>query len=384
MRRYRFPWVIWAVSLALVAAGGYLLIRTGGSDPGMEPLGVVQAWIQLVASMAFSSAGAAILSRRPRHIIGWLFIISGVFAPTQQIAIGYAAACVQTGSCQLGALVLVDVLWFPVIAIGLGGLFLLFPDAQLPGGHRRLHWWALVGVMSVSTVASLLQAEVYHLAGATNPWAIQGWSQLAADVADASGVVVLFLVMGAVVDFGFRSRREDGVRRLQIRWLVWAGFLTVCGGVLSIVGEELGVDLGWTWAVGVGAIPVAVAIAILRYRLYDIDRIISRTVTYALVVGLLGLAVAGIAALAGSRFDQPFVVAATTLAVAAMFNPLRRRTQVWVDRRFNRPRYDAQRVVDEFTGSLRDRVDPDEVMEGWLGVVDSTMQPTDMRVWLRG
>jgi hypothetical protein len=125
------------------------------------------------------------------------------------------------------------------------------------------------------------------------------------------------------------------------------------------------------------------AVAILRYRLYEIDRIISRTVTYALVVGLLVLAVAGVATLVGSRFDDPIVVAATTLAVAAVFNPLRKRVQGLVDRRFNRSLFDSGRVMDDFAASLRERVDQIEVIDGWTGVVSQTMQPSTLGVWIR-
>jgi uncharacterized membrane protein YbhN (UPF0104 family) len=132
------------------------------------------------------------------------------------------------------------------------------------------------------------------------------------------------------------------------------------------------------------AIPVSIFLAITRYRLYDIDRLISRTITYALVVGVLITAVAGLATVVGTQFEEPWVVAATTLGVAAIFNPLRRRVQVWVDRRFNRSKYDAERVMDEFAGSLRDEVDGDEVVDGWVQAVTETMQPSAMGVWVRG
>jgi hypothetical protein len=137
--------------------------------------------------------------------------------------------------------------------------------------------------------------------------------------------------------------------------------------------------------VAVVGFPVAVGVAVLRYRLYEIDRIISRTVSYALVVGLLGLVLFGLVAGLGAWLgrENQLVVAVSTLAVAALFNPVRRRVQGWVDRRFNRSRYDAERVMSEFVGSLRDRTDPDGVVEGWVGVVSETMQPTSVGVWVR-
>jgi hypothetical protein len=138
--------------------------------------------------------------------------------------------------------------------------------------------------------------------------------------------------------------------------------------------------------VSITAIPIAATLAILRYRLYDIDRIISRTVTYAIVIALLALVYAlGVTALTSLLdTDSPLTVAGSTLAAAALFNPLRRRVQRGVDHRFNRTRYDAERVMATFTGSLRDEVDPDRVVQGWVSVVDDTMHPASAGVWVRG
>jgi hypothetical protein len=160
----------------------------------------------------------------------------------------------------------------------------------------------------------------------------------------------------------------------------------VLGGVLSVVGQGVGVDLGWAWSLAVATIPVAVTMAITRHRLYDIDRLFSRTLSYALVVGFLGLVFAtGVVWLPSALDigDTPLVVAGTTLAVAALFNPVRRRVQAGVDRRFNRSRYDAERVVEGFTWSLRDEVDPERVMDGWMSVVGQTMQPAAAGAWVR-
>jgi uncharacterized membrane protein YbhN (UPF0104 family) len=133
------------------------------------------------------------------------------------------------------------------------------------------------------------------------------------------------------------------------------------------------------------AIPAAIGVAITRYRLYEIDRLISRTVSYLLVIGLLVGVYAGLVALLQVFVpsDNPLVVAASTLAVAALFNPVRKRIQDWVDRRFNRSRYDAERVMDSFASTLRDRVEVGDVVDGWVGVVSETMQPTAVGVWIR-
>jgi hypothetical protein len=203
---------------------------------------------------------------------------------------------------------------------------------------------------------------------------------------EAKGIVVLLLAVTAIVDFVWRARKAEGLVRLQNRWLALAGLLTVLGGALSVVGQEIGVDLGWAWSLGVASIPVAVTMAITRHRLYEIDRLVSRTVSYTIVIVVLAvvyaLGLAGLTTLLDT--DSPLTVAASTLAVAALFNPLRLKVQAMVDRRFNRSRYDAERVMTAFSGSLRDEVDPDRVVKGWVSVVNQTMRPAASGVWVRG
>jgi hypothetical protein len=207
-----------------------------------------------------------------------------------------------------------------------------------------------------------------------------------ATIDEAKGIVVLLLAVVAIVDFVWRARKADGLTRLQNRWLAFAGLLTVLGGALSVVGQEIGVDLGWAWSIGVASIPVAVTMAITRHRLYEIDRLISRTVSYTIVVALLAVVFAGVVTLAGSllQTESDLAIAASTLAVAALFNPLRRRVQALVDHRFNRSRYDAERVMNRFSESLRDEVDPDRVVGGWVSVAIETMKPVFAGVWVRG
>lgn len=189
----------------------------------------------------------------------------------------------------------------------------------------------------------------------------------------------------AIVSLIARWIRSTGVERLQLRWLLPA-FVVFALGVLAEFGGFQGTIVANTLLpLGSIAIPFGVGFAVLRYRLYDVDRIVSRTVSYALVVGLLGLVFFGLVTSLSSRVgaDNQWVVAGATLAVAALFDPLRRRVLGWVDRRFNRSRYDTQRVMDEFATSLRDETDPDRVVEGWVGVVGDTMAPSSARVWVR-
>ena len=195
---------------------------------------------------------------------------------------------------------------------------------------------------------------------------------------------------GAVLSLFMRYRKAGTIERLQLKW-----FLFACASFVAALGTEIILE-----AVGVGqppflvdawislsifAIPIAATLAILRYRLYDIDRIISRTVSYAIVIATLAavyaLGLAGLTSLLDT--ESSLAVAAATLAVAALFNPLRKRVQGFVDHRFNRTRYDAERVMTQFTGSLRDEVDPNTVLSGWVGVVSETMRPVASGVWLR-
>jgi hypothetical protein len=184
-----------------------------------------------------------------------------------------------------------------------------------------------------------------------------------------------------------RFRRAQGVERQQLRWVALAAALMALAVpiVLAPVALEIPVLVVWAPAVWVVVLPVAVGAAVLRYRLYDLDRIISRTLAYGLLTLLLGggyaVVVLGLGQLLGR--DSPLVVAAATLAVAALFQPARRRVQAVVDRRFNRRRHDAARIIAEFGARLRDQVDLDTLTADLLAVVDQTMQPTQASLWLR-
>lgn len=385
MRPAHYPWLLWALCLLLVIVAGSSIFATGAVDPGSDPSSPTQRVGELVMAAISATAGAIILSRRGSNAIGWIFIAFGLLGPCQQLAISYAASCVDDPTaCHLGFLVVADGLWFLTVVLGLGGLFLLFPDGRIPAGRR----WLAISLVSVgvgSLALAPFKTDLYHLAGVANPWAV-GAPPVIHTIDDTAGMLVFLLAVTSIVDFVWRARKAQGLERLQNRWLAFAGLLTVLGGVLSVVGEEVGVDLGWAWSLGIASIPVAVTMAITRHRLYDIDRLFSRTLTYALVVGLLASVFAAGVVWIPSALDlgdSQILVAGSTLAVAALFNPLRRRVQARVDRRFNRLRYDAERVVAEFTDSLRNQVDPERLLRGWVAVVGETMHPASAGVWVR-
>jgi hypothetical protein len=228
-------------------------------------------------------------------------------------------------------------------------------------------------------------------AWATNPIGIPGMPNPEYGWLAGPIFAVYALFMAAVLVSLFRRyRRAETIERLQLKWFLLACLSFVLAlstelilGSFGVAEPPLMVEI-WIEA-SILAIPIAATLSILRYRLYDIDRIISRTVSYAIVIAVLGavyaLGLTGLTSLLDS--DSPLAVAAATLAAAALFNPVRRRVQAWVDRRFNRSRYDHQRVMNRFAGSLRDRVDSEEVVDGWVGVVAETMQPSSVAVWMR-
>lgn len=388
MRLRPLPLIIWSVVLLLVITTAFMMIANGPQDLGVESQSATQRWLQLVTAMSAATAGAVILSHHPKNVIAWLFMAIGLVVGATELAISYAATCQSPDVCNLGLLVVVGAFWFPTLTVGLGGLFLLFPGGRVPSGWRAWLWWVLVVSGALGAGTTLFEEEVYHLAGAVNPWAGLLDVSLVSGVADAAGVLVLLVALTAILDFVLRARRASGIARLQNRWLAYSGLLVVLGATTSIVGQEVGVDLGFTWSLATASIPVAVAFAIARHRLYEIDRLFARTVSYSVVIGLLAgvfaAVVVGIPNWIPGVGRSPLLVAATTLGVAALFNPLRRRVQMVVDRRFNRFRYDAERVMDDFAASLHQRVDTDKVIDGWVEVVEGTMQPAVVGVWVRG
>lgn len=271
----------------------------------------------------------------------------------------------------------------PFAFVSVPMLLVLFPDGSFSGGRR---WWVpvfacfvgatLLGAVFIWPVptADLVRLSISHEVVAAYP---------AYDLVNV-GFMSWLLIFPASLTLAHRYWRSSQGQRQQIKWLL-AGVLVVTP--LAFLAGQLGVDEFLLIGLAPSAAPIAIAIAVLRYRLYDLDRVVSRTVAYAVVVGLLGIVfAAGVVWLPNTLpglEDSPVLVAASTLAVAALFNPLRKRVQVWVDRRFNRSRYNAERVIEGFSGSLNHRVDPEGLMEGWVGVVSETMQPEAVSVWVR-
>jgi hypothetical protein len=343
--------------------------------------------IYFIPALTGTAVGIYLTLRVPENRMGMLMTVMSLSLVTLGLSNVLVPWALDQGNdmVTVAAVHVSDLAWTIQFLTALILLPLWFPT-----GRPINRGWAWVGRVAITAVAitevSFFLSESVcafedpasdACVTVTSPWGVEGFAGF-----EVLLLLTMLLAFPAVASAFFRWRRSDDIERHQIKWFFVAAVGLLVAVVVAFADFNQVVN-EVAFASGLTGVWVAIAVAVLKYRLYEIDRIISRTISYALVVGLLGLLVAGVSAVAGTQFDEPWVVAATTLAVAALFNPIRRRMQVWVDRRFNRSRYDAQRVVDEFAGSLRDRVDPDDVVDGWLGTVDSTMQPAAVGVWLR-
>jgi hypothetical protein len=348
-----------------------------------------------LALLLFGWFGALIVSRQPSHPIGWVLCAFGVIGGVGSFASEYAIYGLRSHPDALpGAAALA---WFAswVFSLSLAlltVLLLLFPGGRPPSPRWRWVLW-LAGIGAAFTVV-----------GALSMWPVRGIGLLLVgggpEPVGVLGILynlgfwaALVAVLGAIASLVVRFRHARGVERQQLKWVVYAVVLFV-GCVLllavapkSIAPSELAVDV--VFALLSTLIPVAMGVAILRYRLYDVDRLINRTLVYGLLTAVLGVVYASVVLVLGQLFggldSEPpsWAVAGATLAVAALFQPARRRIQAVVDRRFNRRKYDAARTVEAFSVRLRDELDLDALSAEVLAVVDQTMQPTRSWLWLR-
>jgi hypothetical protein len=346
-----------------------------------------------VASLAFVGIvlpvvgfGALIVARRPGNQVGRLLLATGLAVGTSGLAQTYAKADPSLPGVRLAAWIS-NWLW---VSLGLLVVLLLlvYPNGRLPSPHWRALVWAAVVGYGLAAVCSALYPALPALPGSRNPTGLYGPAgQLVRVAFTVLNWLLLPVEVAALGSLLVRFRRSRGVVRQQLKWLAYGAALTLLVWLVPLPGE-----LGrWQEAAGnvvAWALPAAIAIAVLRYRLYDIDRLINRTLVYGLVTAVLGGAYAGAVLVLGQVFgvgrDPPsWAVAGITLAVAALFQPARRRIQQAVDRRFNRRKYNAAQTIQGFSTRLRDQVDLDTLSSELLAVADQTMQPTQALLWLR-
>ena len=357
--------------------------------------GSLPVWI----SAGFGVVGFVVAWRKPRNLLGWTLLGLAVFGSLSEDASFYNLANYQLrhGGLPLGWVsLLLQPGWAPALVL-LGVVFLLFPDGRPPSPRWRWVVWTFVAVGLVwiaSAFALTVSAIIDHhlqvdsggnLVVLDNNAGSAAWWNASTTVAT---LVLALSWLGSLAAQALSYRRSSGERRQQLKWLLAGSAITgAClavsftqSGDTSAVTQIIGVIV----TVGMLALPAAIGVAILKYRLFDIDRIISRTLGYAIVTGLLVGLYAGIVLLATHvvSIKTPVAVAASTLAAAALFNPLRRRVQRVVDRRFNRARYDAERTVVAFAARLKDAVDLDTVQEDLAGVAQRALEPAHISVWI--
>jgi hypothetical protein len=346
----------------------------------------------LAVFVVFALVGAVVAAGAPRNSIGWLLLVIGVCGG----ALGVSSALVEIEIASPGSVPAASgIAWLSmslgfVVLLTIPALLQRFPSGLLPSPRWR---WA----NAVTAAAFLSWSAVSFAPGPLdehpefeNPLGIPGFNEVSSALEPISVVLFVTMLLVALSSIVVRFRRADGVERLQIKWVASAIALTIALWLAAFVSSYDDSDsLMWTlWIFSLCTVPLSIGVAVRRYRLYELDRVISRTVVYALLTVVLGIVYAGLV-LAGQWVFASFAggsnlaIAVSTLVVAALFLPVRSRVQRFVDRRFYRRRYDAQRTLEVFGARLREQVDLDTLASDLRGVVQETMQPTHASLWLR-
>jgi hypothetical protein len=394
----RLPASLWLLTMTmlLTIVGLEVAIRTASRYGQLDnTLGSI-----LISLAAMSTVGALIISRQPGNRMAWIFIGAAFAFSVDQLAAQYGvlALLARPGEFPAGiwAAWVSDVLWVPSVVGTIVFVPLLFPDGQ-PLSRR---WRGLAWLAAALTVWLLVMAAV-HTGALSDPFgrfrspvgnADDGWVDSAAAVAFVS---LLACWPAALVSLVLRARRAGPIERAQIRWFMYAAVLTLptfllhgaIHGSLSSPVARLGSDLAF--ALAIVGLPVSVGIAVLRYRLYELDVIVRRTLGYAMLVVALallyltGIVIIGVVVRGVAGRSDTFAVALSTLGVTAAFQPLRSRIQRAVDRRFYRRQYDAQAVVEGFSGRLREEINLDALAAELIAAVEQAVAPADASLWLR-
>jgi hypothetical protein len=342
-----------------------------------------------------AAVGVLVARHQPRNPIGWLLlgiaaaVLLSTGAGAYSLVVDHIFRHLPLGPVYL----LLYQLWSPSLALYFL-VILLFPDGGVPSPRWRWAVWAyclLVAGYLALLIGVAVDAFYGHQVGVDSYGGLTVIDYPTGRFAVAQDVIlVLTLVLG--LSFAARQlltvRRSSGMRRQQLKWLMFGSFIAVACAALSIPGytaaSGIWASLNTVLAVGFVALPVSIGVGILRYRLYEIDRLISRTLGYAIVTGLLIGAYAALVFMAHTvvSFRSPLAVALATLAAVAVFNPLRHRVQHGVDKRFNRARYDADAMISAFATRMQDAADLDEIRRDLLAVACQALQPAHVSLWL--
>jgi len=400
MSRRAAAWLAWslvALSVALLLGGIALALVTRSTAPDL-PLGETDdgsVVADLVTLLTFSVVGAIIASRHPRNAIGWLFCGVGVTIGLNSFVGDYADFWLASGfgTRSLGetAAWLSSWLWSLFVYFPTSFLLLLFPDGRLPSPR----WWPVAWGVALGTAGgmvgnALAAGPLVDFPQIANPYGVD--SPIVGVLGVAGSIVAAGSMVASAVSLIVRLRRAGREQRQQIKWLAYGGVVVVgtifVGGLVLLWSVPVSIVI---MSVALLGLPVFTGIAILRYRLYDIDIIINRTLVYGSLSVMLALVYFGgvtatqvlLQTLSGQHRLPQLAVVISTLAIAALFNPLRHRIQSFIDRRFYRGKYDARKTLEEFSAKLRDETDLDGLNTDLVTVVRETMQPEHVSLWLR-
>jgi hypothetical protein len=385
-RHPAIPWILATLALALTCGE----VAVAFAEQGGLPFNASDqsAWIDYLEPLLFTLVGALIAWKRPENSVGWLLLAYSL----ARALTGFVASYGMYGATHPESVPAADFfawlsVWtwsLPIVLIPL--VLLHFPDGRLPSpGWRWARW-----LCSLPAVLMLGPAVAWYGEPASRFPAIEDGSFLGEDwvgpVLTVMFASLLLSMLVALTSLVVRYRRSLGPERQQLKWVLLATAILAVQGIWEIFLPGPGDLLAALGAIAFAAIPASMAIAILRYRLYDIDRIINRAIVYAVVTGSLVAVYAGTVFVIGTVAigrDDNLTVAVATLVAAAAFRPLLRRVQAFVDRRFYRHKYDAQRTIDAFGSRLREETDLSELTSDLVGVVRRTVQPTHVSVWIR-
>ncbi len=399
----RLAWSLWGLALGLVLISlifGVLALPAQlpeGREPFLISIVVLDGLLVL-----YGTLGALIASRRQGNPIGWIFCAVAVSLGLVAAAYGYADYALYAGGTFLPGAVFAAWLtnWLPIVAVYIPAcfLFLLFPDGHPASPRWRPVVWAVAVVAVVAALAPAFEpGRLISFPTVVNPFGLgEPLGRIASVANDVTDFLAMPVFLVSLASMLTRLRRARGRERLQVKWVAYAAALTATSFAASFL---FGLLAGFPRAVsdisfllgvvGFTSIPVAAGMAILRHRLYDIDVIVNRTLVYAtLTVMLVAVYIGGVVVLqaifrALTGQESQLAVVASTLAIAALFNPLRRRIQAFIDRRFYRRKYDAAKTLEAFGAKLRDETELDTLSGDLAAVVRETMQPTHVSLWLR-
>jgi hypothetical protein len=404
-------WLAWslaALSVALFLAGIplYVLARSAQVPSSWAVNLTLVGLLGQMLFLAFAVVGALIASRRPRNPIGWILLTDGLLWMLTNMFDYYSIYGVASpGSVPFPVVVAGINNWLWVPAVGLLGtyLLLLFPDGKLPSRRwRPLAWFSGAVIVVLSVGVALAPGSLDTIEGMPNPFGLEGAHWLTVGAYTVLPLLPLCMLASAL-SLVLRYRSSVGEVREQIKWIAFAASVVVIVYLIAMVGSFIRPSQAWTTGGSVAwlnlltyaalfsftGIPVAVGFAVLRYRLYEIDLLINRTLVYgSLTAMLVALYFGGIVVLQRifvllTGEQSTLAVVASTLAIAALFVPLRRRVQGFVDRRFYRRKYDARKTLEGFSLKLRDETDLKALNNDLVGVVRETMQPAHVSLWLR-